>query len=150
MLRRLKILGASESELLDVYDKQIRSVLELAVPAWQPGISKQESHQIERVQRTAFHIVLGENYVSYENALILLKKEMLSDRRIKLCVKFAKKALKNPKFTNWFHPDDTAPPTIKTRANQKKVKSKYKQVQTRTERYEKSPLPYLTKLLNEL
>ena len=32
MLRRLKGLGASETELLDVYMKQLRLVLELAVP----------------------------------------------------------------------------------------------------------------------
>ena len=42
MLRRLKGLGASEDEILDVYEKQVRSVLELAVPVWQPGVSQQE------------------------------------------------------------------------------------------------------------
>ena len=30
VLRRLKALGATESELLDVYDKQVRFVLEFA------------------------------------------------------------------------------------------------------------------------
>ena len=34
-MRRLKNLGASEDDLLDVYTKQICSVLELAVPVWQ-------------------------------------------------------------------------------------------------------------------
>ena len=36
MVRRLKEMGASEEELLDVYQKHVRSVLELAVPvlAW--------------------------------------------------------------------------------------------------------------------
>ena len=32
MLRRLKGLGANSSELLDVYEKQVRSILEMAVP----------------------------------------------------------------------------------------------------------------------
>jgi hypothetical protein len=32
MLRRLKLLGASEVELLDVYDKQIRCMAEFAAP----------------------------------------------------------------------------------------------------------------------
>ena len=31
MIRRLKNLGASQSELIDIYQKQVRSVLELAV-----------------------------------------------------------------------------------------------------------------------
>ena len=42
MLRRLKNLGAKEEELLDVYTKQIRSVLEMAVPVWEPGLTKKE------------------------------------------------------------------------------------------------------------
>ena len=39
MLRRLGYLGASISELLDVYTKQVWPVLELAVPVWQPGLT---------------------------------------------------------------------------------------------------------------
>ena len=54
MLRRLKGLGATELELLDVYEKQVRSVLELAVPVWQPALTQGQSKQIERVQRSAF------------------------------------------------------------------------------------------------
>ena len=45
MLRRLKGLGASRHELLDVYQKQVRSVLEMAVPVWEPGLSKEEEKQ---------------------------------------------------------------------------------------------------------
>ena len=47
MLRRLKGLGANEEEILDVYQKQVRSVLELAVPVWQAGLTQQEVRQIE-------------------------------------------------------------------------------------------------------
>ena len=39
ILRRLKHLGASDNDLLEIYTKQIRCVLELAVPAWQSSIS---------------------------------------------------------------------------------------------------------------
>ena len=51
MLRRLKSLGASMEELVDVYIKQVRSVLELAVPVWEPGLTKSEKGQLERVQK---------------------------------------------------------------------------------------------------
>ena len=47
MLKRLKKLGASQNEIKDVYFKQIRCVLELAVTVWTPGLTKGESHQIE-------------------------------------------------------------------------------------------------------
>ena len=39
ILRRLKNLGADKLRLIDVYIKQVRSVLELAVPAWHPGLT---------------------------------------------------------------------------------------------------------------
>ena len=133
-----------------IYERQIRSVLELAVPAWQPGLTKLESDLIERVQRSAFYIIRGQKYESYENALEILHKERLSVRRVNLCEKFAKRAQKNPMFTNWFYPDDFVPPKIQTRANQCKSKKKnFKPVETRTVRYANSPLPYLTKLLNK-
>ena len=57
MLRRLKPLGASEEDLLDVYEKQIRSVLEFASPVWTSGLTNDEKNQIERVQKAAFSIL---------------------------------------------------------------------------------------------
>ena len=56
MMRRLKELGANEDELLDVYMKQVRSILELAVPAWHGAITQAERDEIERVQKAAMHI----------------------------------------------------------------------------------------------
>ena len=62
LLRRLKNLGASESQLFDVYTKQIRSVLELAVPVWHSSLTSTDSLNIERVQKSAFHVILGPKY----------------------------------------------------------------------------------------
>ena len=64
MLRRLKQYGANDEELLDVYIKQIRSVLELAVPVWHSSITLEERCDIERVQRAALNIILGYRYSS--------------------------------------------------------------------------------------
>jgi hypothetical protein len=50
MLRRLKPQGASDEELLDVYDKQIRCMLEFSTPVWTSGLNQAEETQIERVQ----------------------------------------------------------------------------------------------------
>ena len=150
MIRRLSNLGASEPEMLDVYQKQVRSVLEMAVPVWQAGLTQQEMRQIERVQRTAFYVILGDKYLSYKNALGVLKAETLSDRRHKLCENFVKKAALHPKFQNWFVPNQTPDPNFKTRGGKVKDKNMYQPVKTRTDRYEHSPLPYLTNILNEV
>ena len=134
MLRNLKKLGASIPDLLDVYIKQCRSVLELAVPAWSPGLTVGDSNKIERVQKSAFAIILGKQYSSYRKALEQLQMETLVDRRVTLCQKFARKAYTSEKFTNWFSESESV--------------LKLKEVNTRTARYWKSPLPYLTDLLN--
>ena len=106
----------------------------MAVPAWSPGLTISNCYQIERVQKTALAIILGENYYSYSSALRKLDLETLSDRRRALCLNFAKKAYKSEKFNQWFCESETD--------------LQLRDVKTRTTRYRKSPLPYLTELLN--
>ena len=145
MLRRLKGLGASTAELFDVYRQQVVSVLELSVPVWSPALTQHEVAQIERVQKAALHIILGNEFITYDEALHRLELDTLSDRRYKICLKFAIKTSKSPKFNQWFtkHEPNQG---IQTRSeNQKSI---FKPVYTRTKRYEKSTIPYLTNLLN--
>ena len=82
IVRRLKYLGAEVGDLLEVYIKQIRSVLELAVPAWHGAITLAEQFDIERIQKSVAHIILGHDYVSYREALKTLNLESLNNRRV--------------------------------------------------------------------
>jgi hypothetical protein len=80
MMRRLKVLGANQKQLIDVYEKHVRSLLELAVPAWQGSITQSERIEIERVQKAAFHIARGRSTPPMHMPLttliwILLNKE---------------------------------------------------------------------------
>ena len=43
ILHRLDKLGLSPQKLFDVYTKEIRSMLELAVPVWHSGLTKLQS-----------------------------------------------------------------------------------------------------------
>ena len=81
MLRRLKTLGASDHQLVDVYIKQVRSVLELAVPVWHSSLTVADKISIERVQKSALHIILGLEYDSYKSACQLLDLETLEARK---------------------------------------------------------------------
>ena len=90
------------AELIDVYNKQCRSVLELDVPAWAPGLNGTQIKQLERVQKTAFAIILGDGYKSYKHALQKLEMKSLESRRKDLCLAFAKKALKSEDSVNGF------------------------------------------------
>ena len=69
-----------------------------AVPAWQGSISQADKQVIERVQKSACHIILGKNYSGYKTALTELGLESLEARRIRLCLKFALKAESHPKL----------------------------------------------------
>ena len=71
IIRRLKEMGAQKPELVDMYIKQVRSILEFAAPAWNGGITLAEKTDIERVQKSALHIILGDDYLYYENATSL-------------------------------------------------------------------------------
>ena len=64
-----------------------------------------------------------------------------------MCEKFARKASKHEKYKTWFCIDSSKPTSVRTRAKSKAVKLKYLEVKTRTERFKKSPLPYLTEAL---
>ena len=75
--------------------KQIRCILELAVPAWQGSLSQAEKIDLERVQKCACHIILGDAYCSYSKALNTLGLENLELRRYKLSLKFALKSEKH-------------------------------------------------------
>ena len=59
----------------------VRSVLELAAPAWTPGLTKTEIYQLERIQKTACAIILGHNFQSYKSAKEILNMETLETRR---------------------------------------------------------------------
>jgi hypothetical protein len=142
MIRRLKLLGASQKELLDVYTKQIRSVLEYAAVVWHPGLTVNNSTSIERVQKACLAIILGQRYINYSHALQLASLERLDTRREGLCLKFARKAIKNPKFQNWFVEDNKV-------QNTRRLKKNLKNAYTRTRRFRESSIPYLTELLNQ-
>ena len=141
ILRRLKNLGASQDALLEVYTKQIRSVLELGVPVWQGSISQNDKILLERVQKCACRIVLGLNYVSYRNSLSQLGLDSLESRRNKLSLKFAMKAEKDPKFNSWFKPNQIK---LNTRTKQNKYCTPF----ANSQRFEKSPISFLTAILN--
>ena len=139
-MRRLKQICANDEELLDVYCKQIRSVLEYAAVVWHPGLTVANTNSIERVQKACLAIIMGQRYISYNNALQLASLDRLDTRREALCLKFARNAIKYLKFSNWFVEDSKI-------VNTTRLKKNLKDVNTRTRRFRQSTIPYLTKLL---
>ena len=50
---------------------------------------------LERVQKAAIRLILGEKYENYEDGLLRTNLESLKERREKLCKTFAIKCIKN-------------------------------------------------------
>ena len=118
----------------------------VAVPVWQPALTNHDRAQIERVQKTALSIILGKNYGSYRNALDILEMDTLEERRKSLCLKFALKASVHPTFKTWFK--EVNQPS-RPRRGINSITDKYEEPYARTDRFEDSAIPYLTRLLNE-
>ena len=71
VLRRMKVLDVDPLVMLEVYKKEIRAVLELAVPAWNSGLTQKQISEIERVQRVAIQIILSNSKLENLNSVIL-------------------------------------------------------------------------------
>ena len=55
-------------QMFDVYTKEIRSILEMAVPVWHSGLSNQQTADIESIQKVAMRIILQNKYTNYQLA----------------------------------------------------------------------------------
>ena len=126
-------------QMFDVYSKEVRSILEMAVPVWHPGLTRQQSTDIENVQKMAMKIILQDKYVSYPLACSTLATKTLEERRLQLCAKFA---AKNVKSSNSFF--TKLNPSVNTRQPSNLVK----EYRCNTVRYQKSSLPFLASLIN--
>ena len=95
LLRRMLKLNLSTDQMFDVYTKEIRSILEMAVPVWHSGLTGQQTADIECIQKLAMKIILQDSYINYQLACLTFGTQTLEQRRIKLCTKFATKNLKS-------------------------------------------------------
>ena len=143
-LRRLKILNLDYSILRDFYCKEIRSILEFGVAVWNSGITSKMSEDIERVQKICIRLILSElsaNF-NYEVCCTILNLEPLIFRRHDLCVRFIQNASKDIQHADLLYRNNSK---SYTRHNQ----ICYREFMCRSSRFYKSPLCYLTRLLND-
>ena len=143
LLRKISHFGANWEDLKNIYILFIRSLLEQSCTVWHSGLTKENSEDLERIQKCAVKIILKENYETYENGLKLLDLDKLDERREYLCLQFAKKSIKHGKMKDLF-PLRTKKHGMKTR-NQEMFKTTY----ANTKRLQNSPVIYMQKLLNQ-
>ena len=109
-----------------------------------PRTTWQSSVTIRAIALVILSVLQLSTYYESKTVVKALGVEKLSVRRKKICLQFAKKSQKHQKFSKWFKPSK---PNLNIITRQKK--SKFCPVICKKARFEKSPLNYLTQLLNQ-
>ena len=84
---------------------------------------------------------MGEKYEGYSKSLKFLNLDSLHERREKSALMFAKKSVMNESFANFF------PKQPKGHIMRTRYSDRYKVNKAHTERYRRSAIPYLQRLL---
>ena len=121
----------------------MRGVLEYCSTVWHSSLTEADCNDIERVQKAAVRLIMGCKYQGYKEALQYMSLESLKERREKMALNFAKKSLRLVNFSKFF-PLNSAKHQMK-----KRNPEKYVVTNAKTERYRKSAVPFLQRLLND-
>ena len=141
ILHKISEFSAPREDMITIYISYIRSILELSCQVWHSSLTQEDIEDLERVQKSALKIILKEDYDTYDQALETLMLGKLSERREKMCVKFAKNCAQNELTKDLFplNPADG----LETRN-----KEPYRVLFANTDRLRDSAVPYLQRLLN--
>ena len=143
MLHAASKFTSDKQVLKQIYFSRIRCKLDQSAVVWNGSLTQKNVSDLERVQKSAIRIICGKKYESYSQTLKELGMTTLSERRENLCLKFAKKSLRTENFGHLF-PIRTKRHLMRTRGN-----DFYKISKGFSERFVKSAIPYMQRLLNE-
>ena len=143
IVRNAKAFGATIKEMVHLWITFCRGTIEQTCVLWHKSLTEENSHDLERVQKTFAKLALGQKYNNYEDALIKLNLQSLNERRKKLCSKFAQSGIKN----------ETMVDLLKENEKIHTMDTRYCETHAvdfcNTERYRKSSVPYMQHLLND-
>ena len=142
MLTKLKYVGVSTEDLIEIYTLFIRSRAEYVSVVWHSSLTQEQAQKIENIQKTSLKIILGENYIDYPTALEWTGLKELFLRRQNRCLAFAKSSLKYPIGANMF-------PSNHEHSQNIRIREKFQVNFAHTESYRRSAVPYCQGLLNE-
>ena len=141
-ISRLKSAGVSDDDIFYFYSMKIRTVLEFAAPVFSSMLTERDKDDIERIQKIVLKVILSDDYSSYSQACSKMNTTTLENRRKNLSLRFALSCFENPQHKHMFKQRNAPYYNIRN------LKS-FEEPQCHSDRYFSSPLPYLTRLLNE-
>ena len=143
VIRRMRSLGVSQASLVNYWVAEGRSALEMCAPLWHSSLTKAQSSALSRVQRVAMAAITSVWGASHTEQLRSLALQPLAERRVELCRRFARRTAEKSRHKDMFQRVDNPRPD-----RQAARRPVYVEKWARTVAYRRSPLPYLTKLLN--
>ena len=146
LLRRMKRLGVDEVTMSTFWKSEGLCLLSYASPVWSGGITKAQQNNLSRVQRRAVAAMTGRHTRGEEYAATCARLGLESDlpaRWRRLATTFARRTATGAKSR---HRDifTRLPGDRQTRSGRV-----WQEPACHTTRYLNSPVPYLTRLLNE-
>ena len=141
LLRKVASFGTDPLIMKTIYIQIIRVVLEGSCQVWGGSLTTENKNALERCQKLCLKIILPNK--TYKEAMIFLQIDDLETRRKNITLKFAKNARYHEKLSKLFQ---TNPKSHKMKTR----KSNRYNFTAFTDRYQKSPIIYMQKLLNEL
>ena len=72
LLRKCPEFTSSIEDLKIIYLSYVRNVIEQSSVVWRSSISEENKEDLERIQKNACRIILGENYTNYKESLKLI------------------------------------------------------------------------------
>ena len=145
LLTKLKYVGVSRNDLIDVYKLFIRSRLEYCSVVFHTMLTNEQSRMYENVQKVCLRVILASDYVDYETALKTCFLSTLFSRRENRVLQFSLRALKHPKHAEMF------PLSNKHEKNLHNLREHEKYVVNfaNGEKYKSSFIPQAQRKLNE-
>ena len=142
-LTKLKYVGVSTQDLIEIYCIYIRSLTEYCSTVFHISLTLKLINKIEAIQKTCLRVILGVMYVDYNSALEMCGIDSLHMRREHRSLQIALKCTKHLLNQKLFPLN----PSIDT--HEVRNREKYKVNGSRTEDYRKSTIPFLQRKLNE-
>ena len=133
---RLKQMNAPNEKLIEFY---IRSIVMFGAVCFHSSLTAEQSNMLERQQLTCLATILGSEYTTYSRALRLTNLPSLATLRESACLKWAIKAQASPQHSHLF----PTRPSNNTRSG-----TVFQEYQCRGERYYRSAVPAMARLLN--
>lgn len=150
ILRKLKCFCFTKLQLKNMYVLHIRSIVEYCCVLWCNSLTVKQTKKLVSVEKRALSIITG-IYVCNRNYLNVCKSlniSNLSERWNQLLMNFGLKTLKNDRFKHWLEKYRIIRKDGYSNRYNKNVFN-FRAVPSRFERYRRSTIPVLIRILRE-